>query len=133
MKRVDREQVQALPPYPRKKLQRPSMLFRILIRLLSIADLRATKFRLEKKRMELAGKGPYFILMNHSSFIDLKIASKIFFPMPYHIVMTLDGFIGKEWLMRQIGCIPTQKFTADCFRCVQTNNIWHKQKNMVLV
>lgn len=113
MKRIDLATAQALPPYPRKKLKKPSILFRILIRLLSNADLNATKFRFEKKRMELAGKGPYLILMNHSSFIDLKIVSKLFFPMPYHIVMTLDGFIGKDWLMREIGCIPTQKFTAD--------------------
>lgn len=113
MKRIDLETAKALPPYPRKKLKKPSMLFRILIRILSMGDLGATKFTFEKKRMELAGKGPYFILMNHSSFIDLKIANRIFFPMPYHIVTTMDGFIGKDWLLREIGCIPTQKFTAD--------------------
>lgn len=63
--------------------------------------------------MELAGKGPYFILMNHSSFIDLEIASKIFYPKPYCIVSTTDGMVGKEWLMRSIGCIPTNKFVTD--------------------
>lgn len=113
MKRIDLATAKALPAYKRKKLKKPSMLFRILIRLLSTRDLGATKFRFEKKRMKLAGKGPYFILMNHSSFIDLKIANRIFFPMPYHIVTTMDGFIGKDWLLREIGCIPTQKFTAD--------------------
>ena len=35
--------------------------------------------------MEEAGPGPYLILMNHSSFIDLKIASRIFYPMPYNL------------------------------------------------
>ena len=63
--------------------------------------------------MEAAGEGPYLILMNHSSFIDLKIASRIFFPMPFCIVSTSDGFVGKSWLMRLIGCIPTQKFVSD--------------------
>ncbi len=63
--------------------------------------------------MKEAGNGPYLILMNHSSFIDLEIASKIFYPHPYCIVCTSDGFVGKEWLMRQIGCIPTQKFVTD--------------------
>ena len=63
--------------------------------------------------MEAAGDGPFLILMNHSSFIDLKIASKIFYPLPYCIVCTSDAFVGKEWLMRKIGCIPTNKFVTD--------------------
>lgn len=96
-----------------KKPTKPSILFRTIIRLASIPDLIFTKFKFTKERMELAGKGPYFILMNHSSFIDLEIASKIFYPKPYCIVSTTDGMVGKEWLMRNIGCIPTQKFVTD--------------------
>ena len=107
------EHVQSIPKPQRKPLQKPSFLFRALIRLLAIPDLLATHFSYEKKDMEKAGNGPYLILMNHSSFIDLKIASKLLFPKPYYIVSTSDGFIGKEWLMRNIGCIPTKKFTAD--------------------
>ncbi|MBO7311159.1 MAG: 1-acyl-sn-glycerol-3-phosphate acyltransferase, partial [Clostridia bacterium] len=53
------------------------------------------------------------ILMNHSSFIDLEIASSVLYPRPFNIVATLDAFIGKEWLMRQIGCISTRKFVFD--------------------
>ena len=52
-------------------------------------------------------------MMNHSSFVDFKIASKILFPRPFNIVCTSDGFVGKGWLMRLIGCIPTQKFITD--------------------
>ena len=96
-----------------KKPKKPSILFRTIIRLASIPDLIFTRFKFTKERMELASKGPYFILMNHSSFIDLEIASKIFYPKPYCIVSTTDGMVGKEWLMRNIGCIPTQKFVTD--------------------
>ena len=96
-----------------KKPKKPSILFRTIIRLASIPDLIFTRFKFTKERIELAGKGPYFILMNHSSFIDLEIASKIFYPKPYCIVSTTDGMVGKEWLMRNIGCIPTQKFVTD--------------------
>lgn len=92
-----------------KRPKRPNLAFRTLIRLLSVPDLLATHFKYTKLYMENAGSGPYFILMNHSSFIDLEIASKIFYPRPYCIVSTVDGFVGKKWLMRQIGCIPTQK------------------------
>ena len=112
-KKITYEQLIAMQPPKRKKLKKPSFLFRSLVRLLSIPDLMATHFSYTTSRMELAGKGPYLILMNHSSFIDLKIASKIFYPKPYYIVATSDGMIGKEWLMRQIGCIPTQKFVSD--------------------
>ena len=43
----------------------------------------------------------------------MEIASKIFYPRPYSIVCTSDGFVGKEWLMRRLGCIPTNKFVPD--------------------
>jgi hypothetical protein len=45
--------------------------------------------------------------------LDLKIAYKIFFPKPFCVVSTTDGFVGIPWLMRWIGCIPTQKFVSD--------------------
>ena len=99
---------------PHKNPKKPNILFRTLVRLLSIFDLAATHFRYEKIGMERLGKRePCLILMNHSSFIDLKIASKILYPRPFNIVCTSDGFIGKNWLMRQIGCIPTKKFVAE--------------------
>lgn len=97
----------------RKKPSRPSLLFKFLIRVLSIPELNATKFKYKKTDMEKAGKGPWLILMNHSSFIDLKIASKLFFNKQYNIISTTDGFVGKSLLMRLIGCVPTQKFVTD--------------------
>ncbi len=96
-----------------KRPKKPHILFRTVIRVAAIPDLIATRFRFTKSRMAQAGDGPYLILMNHSSFIDLEIVSKVFYPQPYCIVCTSDGFVGKEWLMRQIGCIPTQKFVTD--------------------
>lgn len=63
--------------------------------------------------MERAGKGPWLVLMNHSSFLDFEIAAKILWPRPFNIVATSDGFVGREWLMRSLGCIPTCKFIPD--------------------
>ena len=98
------------PPKP----SRPSFFFRTLIRTLSIPDMIATNFEYTSIGMDkLSRKQPCFILMNHSSFIDLKIASKILYPRKYNIVCTSDGFIGRNWLMRQIGCIPTKKFVSE--------------------
>jgi 1-acyl-sn-glycerol-3-phosphate acyltransferase len=102
---------------PRKKEQkpkRPSFFLRTLIRVVSLPDLWATKFTYTTKGMERLGKKePCLILMNHSSFIDLKIVNRIFYPRNYNIVCTSDGFIGKDMLMRYIGCIPTKKFVTE--------------------
>ena len=108
------EEVMALPREEHRKPLKPSIFFRTLLKLLSSADLKATNFQCRSIGMERLGADePCLILMNHSSFIDLKIASTILYPRPFNIVCTSDGFVGKEWLMRHLGCIPTQKFVSD--------------------
>ena len=97
-----------------KKPKKPSIFFRTLMRLVSIPDLAATHFKYKRIGMEKIKKGENaFILMNHSSFIDLEIAATVLYPKPFNIVATTDAFFGKDWLMRQIGCIPTKKFCTD--------------------
>ena len=96
------------------KPKRPSIFFRTLMRLVSIPDLVATRFKFEEIGMDRIVKDePAFYLMNHSSFIDLEIAATVLYPKPFNIVATTDAFFGKDWLMRQIGCIPTKKFSTD--------------------
>ena len=108
------EQVLALPREEHRKPLKPSIFFRTLLKLLSAADLKATNFHCRSIGMERLGADePCLFLMNHSSFIDLKIASTILYPRPFNIVCTSDGFVGKAWLMRHLGCIPTQKFVSD--------------------
>ena len=108
------EEVLALPKPKRPKPKRPGFLFRSLVRILSAGDLKKVHFSYRSIGMERLKKcEPCLILMNHSSFIDLKIASRVFYPRPLSIVCTSDGFVGKEWLMRHLGCIPTQKFVSD--------------------
>ena len=108
------DQVLALPREEHRKPLKPSILFRALLKLLSAADLKATNFQCRSIGMERLGADePCLFLMNHSSFIDLKIASTILYPRPFNIVCTSDGFVGKAWLMRHLGCIPTQKFVSD--------------------
>lgn len=110
-KKLSYDEVMALPRMKHKSPKLPSILFRTLVRVASQMDLWKARFRFTGK-VDKAG-GPYLILMNHSSFIDLEIASRILYPMRYNIVCTLDALVGKSWLMRQIGCIPTHKFVSD--------------------
>ncbi|MBQ8879346.1 MAG: 1-acyl-sn-glycerol-3-phosphate acyltransferase [Clostridia bacterium] len=93
---------------------KPNMFFRTLLKLVSLPDLWATKFKYEKIGMDKLQKNePALFLMNHSSFIDLEIVASMLYPRPFNIITTSDGFIGKDALMRWIGCIPTNKFVSD--------------------
>ena len=112
-KQLSYAEVMALPRPSHRKPMHPSLLLASLIRLLSIPELMQTKFHYTEERMEAVGNSPCLILMNHSSFIDLKIAFRIFYPRPLSIVCTSDGFVGKPTLMHFLGCIPTQKFVTD--------------------
>lgn len=93
--------------------KKPNVFFRTLVRVLAQPDMWASKFTYTKTNMEKAGDGPWLILMNHSSFVDFEIAHTILYPKPFGVVATTDAFVSKAWLMRQIGCIPTQKFVND--------------------
>ena len=113
-KRLPYEKVMALPRSKHRNPLKPLFLLQLVVRVLAIFDLFPTKFTYKTHGMEKIKKNePCLILMNHSSFIDLKIVSRIFFPKRYGIVCTSDGFVGKNWLMRLLGCIPTQKFVSD--------------------
>ena len=107
------DEVIAIEPKKRKKPLKTSMFFRVLIMLLSVFSI-PRGFKHRKIGMEKLGKKePCMILMNHSSFVDFKIAASILFPRAFNIITTSDGMVGKSWLMRWIGCIPTQKFITD--------------------
>ena len=106
--------VMAMEKKERKKPKKPNLFFRTLLCTLSWPTLKKVHFSLEKKDMDRLGKDENALyLMNHSSFIDLKIASCILYPRPFNIICEADGFVGKEGLMRAIGCIPTHKFVSE--------------------
>ena len=122
------EEVLKLPIRQHKKPIKPNFLLATVIRILGFFTLLSVGFKYEKVGIEkLSKKEPALILMNHSSFIDLKIASALLYPKRYNIVMTSDWFVGKNLLMRLIGCIPTQKFVSDSvlvrdiFHCIKKN------------
>ena len=133
MKSRSYDEVMAIEKPKHKKPPKPWFLLRSLVRILSIPDLWRTRFRYTWVDKKNCPKGPYLILMNHSSFLDLKIASKILYPMPYHIVSTSDTLIGKAWLMRHIGCIPTEKFVSDMTLTRDMKHALLKNKTSILM
>ena len=136
VKRLSYDKVMALPREKHRKPMRPLGLLQLVVRVLAIFDLLPTKFTYDTHGMEKIGKDePCLILMNHSSFIDLKIVSRIFFPKPYGIVCTSDGFVG--WIMRilmpLLGCIPTQKFVSDVTLIRDIQYMLKEKKTSVLM
>ena len=108
------EEVLKLPRLQHRNPRKPSRLLAAVVRIASAPTLWKTKFSYTTERMELVGKQPCLILMNHSSFTDMKLAYGIFYPRPMGIVTSVDamsGFLGK--LMRFLGCTPTHKYVTD--------------------
>lgn len=94
------DDVMAIPREKHKKPIKPNILFRTLLKIVSLPDIIATQFKCNRIGMERLGKKePAFFLMNHTCFLDLEIVPTVLYPRPFNIVATTDAFIGKNWLM----------------------------------
>ena len=141
VKQMDFDKVMALPRPKHKKPRKPGLFWRVLIWLLTYIGMAGTRFRYETEGLEQLGKKePCLILMNHTCFQDMEVAHRILFPRCFNIVSSNDGFIGlfglMEWLMRSIGCIPTQKFVSDiqlvqdmeyCFKTLKSSVLMYPE------
>ena len=105
------EEVMNLPKEKHQNPIRPNILFRTLLKLVSLPDIIKSRFSCEYVGMEKLPKDqPCLILMNHSAFLDLEILTSVLYPRPINIIASNDAFFGKDWLMRHIGCVPTRKY-----------------------
>ncbi len=112
-KALSYEEVRALPPAQIRNPGKPNPILRALIKFLASSELKKADFSVKVGDMKgIDEKQPALYLMNHSCFTDLMIASHVI-KGPYNIVATTDAFVGKESLMRSIGCISTRKFKPD--------------------
>lgn len=134
VKNMDYDAVMALERPGHREPKRPNLFFRGLMRTLSAFGLMGAGFTYTTEGMDKIGRDePCLILMNHSCFLDLMMVSRIFFPKPYCIVCTSDGFVGKENLMRSVGCIPTRKFVTDLTLVQDLNYCFKELKTSVLM
>ncbi len=79
---------------------------------LSFPEVFSHKTKIERVNTE-GLKPPYILLCNHNAFIDFKVTTAAIFPRRANYVVAIDGFIGREWLLRNAGCICKRKFTSD--------------------
>ncbi len=94
------------PPVRTKWYLRP------LTIMLSLPDVWKHRAKITKVHTE-GLKPPYVLLCNHNAFLDFKVATKAIFPKRANYVVAIDGFIGREGLLRNVGCICKRKFTND--------------------
>jgi len=103
-------------PVERFDMQRPPVRTKWYLRPLTLLlSLPATlRHRTVIRRTGTEGlKPPYLLLCNHNAFLDFKVATRAIFPHRANYVVAIDGFIGREALLRNVGCICKRKFTHD--------------------
>lgn len=132
VKQTTYRKVEALPAEKPIKVRRPSRILRALINLVCRGELKKLHFSCKKIGMDVDKKQPCLYLMNHSSFLDLKIAEKII-PQRFNIVATYDAFVGKRALLSALGCIPTTKFVTDVKLVRQMKHCFDKLHTSVLL
>ncbi|MFH0993518.1 MAG: hypothetical protein V1761_04115 [bacterium] len=70
--------------------------------------------RLKVTKVGMKGlKPPYIMLCTHHAFIDFSVTTAAIFPHGANYVVAIDGFIKREKLLRDVGCICKRKFTND--------------------
>lgn len=94
------------PPVRTKWYLRP------LTYIFSLPDIKKHGLKITEKGTE-GLKPPYLLLCNHNAFMDFKAATKAIFPDRANYVIAIDGFIGREKLLRNVGGICKRKFTND--------------------
>jgi len=133
-KEMSYDEVLKLPRLKHKNPLKPQLWLGAVVRIVCAPMLKKTQFSYTTERMELVGDQPCLILMNHSSFTDMKLAYGIFYPRKMGIVTSVDamtGILGK--LMRLLGCMPTHKYITDLTLFKDMEYMLKKHKASVLM
>jgi len=89
-----------------------------------IAGVRGAKLR---KHNCKGLKPPYLMLLNHASMIDMPMAVKAGFPHRVSWVISIEEFVGREFLIRGIGGFPKRKFTSELTAVKNMVDLLHKR------
>jgi protein-arginine kinase activator protein McsA len=97
---------------------------------LSFPEVWSHHLQINKKGME-GLKPPYLLLCTHMAFLDFKVTTAAVFPHRSSYVVAIDGFIGREWLLRQAGGICKRKFTNDIQLIRQIRHVLNEQESIL--
>ncbi|MBO4262512.1 MAG: hypothetical protein J5903_01860, partial [Clostridia bacterium] len=76
---------------------------------------------------------PYILLSTHASMIDFAVASRAIKPHLANWVISIEEFVGREWLLRQVGGIYKRKFTSDVTVVKHILTCLTKHKDVVII
>ncbi|MBO7078265.1 MAG: 1-acyl-sn-glycerol-3-phosphate acyltransferase [Bacilli bacterium] len=78
-------------------------------------------------------KEPALILQNHASMVDFADVVTAMFPHLPCWVVSIEEFVGREWIFRNIGCIAKRKFTNDIALIKRIVDIIKNKKRSVVI
>ncbi|MDY0345320.1 MAG: hypothetical protein WC215_01715 [Bacilli bacterium] len=127
------DEVKDMPRFDfKKKTRKPSIFLKPLMLLLCLPEYLQRKSKVTKINMK-GVKPPFFMLCTHNSFFDFKVATMTFFPKVGCNVVAIDGFINREGLLRNCGCIGKRKFTNDPELLFNIKHILKNKKGFVSI
>ncbi|MFA5421884.1 MAG: hypothetical protein WC344_03735 [Bacilli bacterium] len=127
------DEVQAMPRFDfKRKARKPSNLLKPLMLMLCLPEYLKRKSKVTKIDMK-GVKPPFFMLCNHNCFFDFKVATMTMFPRVGCNVVAIDGFINRENLLRNCGCIGKRKFTNDPELVFNIKHILKNKKGFVSI
>lgn len=100
---------------------------------LSFPETLSRRLKITKIGMESVKKEPYLLLCNHNSFYDFRVATRAIFPRRATYVVTVDGFINREWIMREVGCYGKRKFINDLGLVKQLKRSVHDLRHVAIM
>ena len=89
--------------FERKPLKERKFLTPIAF-LLSFPEVWRRRLKINKVNMD-GLKPPYILLCTHHAFVDFKVTTAAIFPHRANYIVAIDGFIKREWLLRNVGAI----------------------------
>jgi len=100
--------------------------------LIAFPNLIQRHLKLNKENME-GLKPPYILLCTHHAFIDFSVTTKAIFPHRANYVIAIDGFIGREWLLRAVGGVCKRKFTNDTLLVRHLQHSLYNNKHIAII
>lgn len=106
-------EVKSMPTFDMKKMPiKPKWYLQLLAWVLAFPETFKVHPKIIRTNMDNL-KPPYILLCNHNSFLDFKVATRAVFPRRSSYIVAIDGFIGREGIMRNVGCFMKRKFVSD--------------------
>lgn len=118
--------------YKTEKPISPRVYLRPIAWLISLPCVIYHRLKINRKNMK-GLKPPYILLSTHMAFDDFKVLTLAIFPRGANYIVALDGFIGVQWLLEQVGGISKRKFTNDTLLVKHLHQALHVDKNIAVI